>query len=581
LALPVLGQQKGPESLLPPGFGDPPPPPTPAIKGPPAKSAASPPAQTPTATPSAQATDAAAPPKPDEQTESDAEAEVRYDVPPTARRSLRQIGIMSEAGGGFAASAFGNVRGTFLMSAARNTKGPLASRWGAIMTRRLLASRTNTPADVSGADWVAERAALILRIGDANVARQLIQQVDAGAYSPRLLEVAMPVFLANADLSGMCPVADAGAQRTDSPEWKTALSICASLGGEQGRATSLLNQVRNRGWMKGTDYLLTEKAVGAGVNGRRTVKIEWDKVDRMTLWRHGMAQATGLEPPEALYSKFGAAADGWRSQLPMVSIKTRVSTANGAAAMGVLSNRELVDIYGLAADDPDFGESVSAKTEALRTAFVGNGDSARVGAMQILWSSATDERQRHAMLVLTARAAAMVAPTSDNASSADQLVAAMLAAGFDTQAARWRTIVDEGSLAWALLATGSPDWPNMIGSGPLDDFSGNDNSTDYHKSALLVAGLAGLGRVTPDTLSSFSGDIKANVTRQTKWAQAIEAAAARGESGTVVLLSAAGLQASDWTKIPAHHLFHIVKALRAVGLDSEARMIAAEAVSFG
>ena len=31
-ALPVLGQQ-GPESLLPPGFGDPPPPPSPSTKG--------------------------------------------------------------------------------------------------------------------------------------------------------------------------------------------------------------------------------------------------------------------------------------------------------------------------------------------------------------------------------------------------------------------------------------------------------------------------------------------------------------------------------------------------------------------
>ena len=41
-ALPVMGQQ-GPESLLPPGFGDPTPPPPPASKGPaPKQSAGSP-----------------------------------------------------------------------------------------------------------------------------------------------------------------------------------------------------------------------------------------------------------------------------------------------------------------------------------------------------------------------------------------------------------------------------------------------------------------------------------------------------------------------------------------------------------
>jgi hypothetical protein len=41
------------------------------------------------------------------------------------------------------------------------------------------------------------------------------------------------------------------------------------------------------------------------------------------------------------------------------------------------------------------------------------------------------------------------------------------------------------------------------------------------------------------------------------------------------------LQAPDWGKVPAHHIYHIVGALRTVGLEAEARMIAAEAVSFG
>ena len=92
---------------------------------------------------------------------------------------------------------------------------------------------------------------------------------------------------------------------------------------------------------------------------------------------------------------------------------------------------------------------------------------------------------------------------------------------------------------------------------------------------------AGLGRVSQGTLTDFQSDIEANVIRETNWSRAIKAAAARGESGTVALLAAAGLQASDWSKVPAHHIYHIVSALRTVGLDAEARMIAAEAVSFG
>lgn len=585
-ALPVLGQQ-GPESLLPPGFGDPPPPPPPASKGPtqkptPGTPSGSPGESTPSAgTATTGSAQSSAEAKADDDDEDDEETEIRYDVPPTARRSLKQVGIMSEASGGFPVTAFGTIKGGFLINAARNTKGPLASRWGTIMARRALASRTNTPADVSGADWVAERAALILRMGDAVVARQLVQQVDSGVYSKRLLEVSMPIFLANADLAGMCPVVDAGSQKTTSPEWKTALSICASLAGEQARATSLLNQVRYKGWVRGIDYLLTEKAVGAGTNGRRTVKIEWDKVTTMTNWRHGMSQATGIEPPEALYAGLGKQADGWRVQLPTVSIKTRVAVASGAAALGVLSNRAMVDIYGLAAEDQDIADDISTRADNVRAAFVGSSDSDKIAAMQGLWDGAANETQRRGMLVLTARAAALIAPNSGNAGDTDRLIASMLSGGFDTQAARWVSLVDVGSLAWGMLATGSPEWSDMVDTGALDDFQGNDDSEKFHKSALLVAGLAGLGRVSQDSLTSFQSDIETNVTRETNWSRAIRAAAVRGESGTVALLAAAGLQASGWSDVPAHHIYHMVSALRAVGLDAEARMIAAEAVSFG
>jgi hypothetical protein len=585
-ALPVLGQQ-GPESILPPGFGDPPPPP-PATKQPATKQSPSTPS-TPSAPSASGGSSSAGSSSSSGSTEDkrkgddeeEEETEVRYDVPPTARRSLKQIGIMSEAGGGFPATAFGTVKGGFLLNVASKTKGPLASRWGTIMTRRLLASRTNTPQGINGADWVAARGSLILRMGDAVVARQLVQQVDSGSYSNQLLEASMPIFLANADLSGMCPLADAGSQRTKLTEWKAALSICASLAGEQGRATSLLNQVRNKGWARGIDYLLTEKAVGAGTNGRRTVKIEWKDVKSLTTWRHGLSQATGIEPPETLYASLGREADGWRAQLPMISSKTRAVTAVGAGALGVLSNRAMVDVYGLAAEDPDIANDIDTKAGYVRTAFVGSSDEDKIAAMQSLWDGAANERERHGMLVLTARAAALVAPTADNASNADRLVASMFAGGFDRQAARWLNVVDEGSLAWGLLATGSPDWANMVDSGALDEFSDNDVSQNYHKSALLVAGLAGLGRVSQETLGDFASDIEVNVTKETVWSRAIKAAASRGESGTVALLAAAGLQGVDWTTIPAHHLYHMIGALRTVGLEAEARMIAAEAVSFG
>jgi hypothetical protein len=586
VALPVLGQQ-GPESLLPPGFGDPPPPPSqpeqPKNAGdqPSASAPANSAPRSSSRSSSSISAGTASEKKDGEEGEDEEETVIRYDVPPTSRRSLKQIGLISDGSGGFPADAFGATDGKFLSNVLRNTHGPLASRWGMIMTRRLLASRTTTPENVDGADWTAERSWLLLRMGEALVARQLVQQVDSDRFSKRLHEVAMPVFLANGDLAAMCPNAETAAKETSAPTWRLAIPICASLAGEQGRATSLLNQARNRQWAKGIDLLLSEKAIGAGTNGRRAVTVKWDKVVSFNAWRHGISVAVGLEPPERLYDLMGRHMDGWRAQLPMLSSKTKLEVAPQAAALGALSNREMVDIYAAAADDPDIADDDKERTDILRNAYVVGDDAGRVAAMRTLWDGAKNPDELHGMLVLTARAAALIAPGSVSGADADRVIASMMTAGFDNQAVNWGSKVEQGSLGWALLATGAPGWEGTVDYGALDDFQDNDQSENYQKTALLAAGLGGLGRSTPEAVSEMAEAIERNITKQSAWSRAIGAAAARKESGTVVLLAAAGLQARDWRKVPPHHLYHIVKALNAVGLGAEARMIAAEAVSFG
>lgn len=588
--LPVMGQQ-GPESLLPPGFNDPAPPPA-ARPSPPASTtspstrpadvvSATAPSPTGTVGTVAEGTaDAAADEDKDEEEEEEEETEIRYDVPPTARRSLKAVGLFTDVSGGFPSNAFGGTDGAFLTQILTRTKAPLASRWGTIMTRRLLASRTATPRNVNGADWTAERSWLLLRMGDAVVARQLVQQVDPDRYTKRLYQVAMPTFLANADLSAMCPLAEAGARQTNEATWRMAQPICASLAGEQGRATALLNQARGRGWMKGTDLLLGEKAVGAGVEGRRSVKIEWENAKGFSTWRHGVGQATGVEPPQALYAEAGRQVDGWVAQLPTTSLASKMRAVSGAAALGVISNRAMVDIFSVAFEDPDAASDIKAKGELLRKAYAGDNNVDKVGAMASLWDGGSTPRDRNAALVLTARAAALIAPSEDHAAQADRLIASMLSAGFDEQAVRWASIVDGGSLGWGLLATASPGWRGTITEGELDDFRSNDDSSDYRRSKLLLAGLAGLGRVQGAAISGFAETLETNIRKETAWSRAIAAAAARGESGNVVLLSAAALQGEGWQDIPPHHLYHIVRALKQVGLDGEARMIAAEAVSW-
>jgi hypothetical protein len=598
IAIPVLAQER-PESLLPPGFGDPAPPPVAPPPSPPASGPVPPPTgQSPAQPPQPASPDRAASGQQpssaasdnigadkstsllDDLDEDELDAlRMTFDVPAAQRRSLSQVGTISAANGGWPVDAFGAADGGALLSVLKATKGPLASRWGAIMTRRMLSSRTNTPADINGADWVAERAWLLLRMGESVAARQLVQQVDAGNYTDRLYKVAMQSFLSNADLAGMCPLAPTAFGKVKDPTWKMARPICASLSGEQGAASGFLNQAAKNRWTVGVDYLLAEKAVGAGVNGRRSVKIEWSKVSGFNAWRFGLAHATGVMPPASLMAQAGRHVNGWLVQLPMIGINQRMTAAPDAARLGVLSNNAMVGIYANALDNPDANAASKELAAQLSVAYAGSDDTARVAAMAGLWNK--DKAALHAMLVLTARAAALIAPSSSQSGQADMLIASMMTAGLDTQAAGWADTVDTGSLGWGILSVGAPALDGKISYSQLDDFYDNDQSQNVHKSALLIAGLAGLDRVDATAQGDFIEKIEIDVAAQNKWSVAINAAAQRGEPGTVALLAAAGMQAADWRAIPASHLFHITRCLRQVGLEAEARMIAAEAVTFG
>ncbi len=584
-ALPALGQQ-GPESLLPEGFGDPPPPPAPPTSRPPTNGTPLPgnPALPRPAVTGDSSTPGDEDAKADEEDEEDDDEQeelvIRYDVPPAARRSLKAVGIISPASGGFPTNAFGTTDGTFLKQVLSRTTGPIASRWGTIMARRLLASRTDTPEGVNGADWTAERAWLLLRMGDSVVARNLVQEVDAGNYTKRLHQVAMQAFLANGDLSGLCPLTESGVRLVNDGRWKMSRAICASLAGEQGSATAFVNQGRYQGWVKGVDYRLTEKAVGAGINGRRSVKIEWEGVEGMNPWRFGLASATGLEPPERLFAASGRQMAGWRVQLPMFPATVRAKYAPAAAALGIYSNRDIVDLYAQALEDAEAPDDLRARAESLQSAYTASGDEAKVSAMAAIWDGAAAGSDYRGSLVMTAKAAALIRPDDAHSGQADRLIASMMTAGLDNSAARWTNIVGSGTLGWALVALGTPGRVAPVEYGPLDDFYGADASEKGQKSALLLAGLAGLGRIDAEAQADFAGDLEINITRQTQWSRAITAAADRGEQGTVALMAISGLQAPSWSLVPASHLYHIVRSLRQVGLEAEARMLAAEAVTF-
>ncbi len=596
-AIPVFGQDS-PESLLPPGFSDstpaPAPRPAPTVSPTPAPGPVSVrPVTSPANDPSSQAgerQDVAVNGRDspllslDEDGELDLDAlddalQPQYALTAGERRSTDEIGVLTPRYKGLRKDAFGRAGGLYLTSLIKNMNGPILSRWGSILLRRALLSKVSSPENVNPADWTAERAWRLLRMGEADAARSLVLKVDGGNYTPRLYEVAMQAHLAAADPAGICPLVEAGAQVSDAPTWVMFRPICASFAGEQSRATRLLQQARRDRAATGIDYLLAEKTIGAGFEGRRAVTILWDDIEFFNNWRFGLGTATGVEPPDRLYDQAGPHVQGWRARAPMLPISSRMKAVDTAAAIGVFSSQAMVDLYAAAYDDPETGDDQKARASVLRQAYANDTAESRLAAMRDLWDRSDNELTRYSSMILTARAAAKIPPAAVLRDESYDLIASMLAAGLDRSAIRWTNIVEEGSNSWALLAVASPTNRGPVSYSALDDFGDADASEDKLRSKYLLAAIAGLGRADQQAISDFANDLNVNLTRTSRWTRAIQSASRRGEQGTVALLAAVGMQGRNWQAMSPLHLYHIMQSLKRVGLEPEARMIAAEALT--
>jgi hypothetical protein len=191
--------------------------------------------------------------------------------------------------------------------------------------------------------------------------------------------------------------------------------------------------------------------------------------------------------------------------------------------------------------------------------------------------------QKEGARALVARAASLVEPDKDLAKDAPELISAMLTAGYDRAAERWIPAVNgmddaDSDRCWAMLALASPNVAD-VGTSRINSFIRRDQSADRVRSALLVAGLAGLGRISVDTANSINRRYGLGLGHITSWTKMIDAAAARGQGGTVLVLAGTGLQTPRFDRVPSAHLYHAVSALSRTGQGFTARMIAAEALS--
>ena len=513
-----------------------------------------------------------------EQQQQQAAPAVEY--PSFARRDPFTAGALDPLRIGLGSAPWGGASGVFLSTLLRQTDTPIASRWLHIALRDAILAKAHAPRDVNPVDWAAERAWLLLRMGEADAARMLVDSVDTDKFTPKMVQVAVQTDLATSDPAGLCPIVDQ-VQKVEPTAYPLVQAMCSALGGDQQTAGSQLDSARRHGAVGGIDLDLAQKVVGAVGESGRAATIQWDPVDSLTAWRYGLSTATAMSPPDRLLNAASPQLRAWYARTPMIPYSARLSSARIAAGLGVFSSQALVDFYSQIYDSTDPNDLGGSDAWQVRLAFAGRDNDTKLAAMRHLWGDGKDSLQAEASRALLAGAAARINPDPKLEADAPELVASMLAGGLDRRAERWNAAVQHmddkfADRCWAMLALGSPD---PVDTGRLGGFISRDDSPGKKRSQLLVAGLAALGRIDLAAASRLNSRYGLHLERTSNWTAMIDAAANRGQPATVLVLAGTGFQTRSWADVPSAHLFHAVAALRKTGQDYTARMIAAEALA--
>jgi hypothetical protein len=361
--------------------------------------------------------------------------------------------------------------------------------------------------------------------------------------------------------------------------------MCASLSGEPESAAAQIDSARRRGRIGGIDLVLAQKVVGAGSDTGRAVTVEWEPVDRLSSWRFGLATATGMVLPDRLIRSAALQLRAWQARAPLLSPQQRLESARLATGLGVFSSQSLVDLYSLIYDATDPDQLSQTDAWQVRRAFIGRDRDDRMAALRRVWDIGNGPLDREASRALAARASTRIAPDAALEEDAPNLIASMLAGGYDREAARWIPAVrrmDErfGDQTWAMLALGAPQTTGLdLSFGRVNSFISRDQSAGKKRSALLVAGLAGLGRIDGRSADRLNRRHGLGIAHRTRWTRLIDGSAKLGQAGSVLILAGSGFQTTSLEQLPSSHLYHSVAALNRTGQGFAARMIAAEALA--
>lgn len=485
-------------------------------------------------------------------------------------------GALDPAAGGFAGNPWRGVPGG--RAAALLERAPAPARSPAMndLLRRLLASAGEPePGGLAEGAFAARRAALLVRLGAFAEAARIAESVAAARWTRA------EVHFWRGENAPACALVRDAAGVEPAPEWRRALALCQALDGDSIGAELTLALLYDRADEADAPFL---RLVG-GLLGH--VAAGGPALGDAAGFAATRAAGAALRPADA--AALGPAAARALALHPGAAAEVRLAAAERAAATGALPPDELAAAYRrpafledeLAAADPAPGADAMARARLLQAAAAADGER-RAALLAALWTPAPGWPGLGPLARAAEAAALEAAPGPRLARFAPVLARGLAAAGRGAAAAAWLRVLEDPEARWRAappVAAVGGGWDAAAAQRWLEEApAGADPAHVERAFAVLDAAGRNPGAEAWAAFLDAPRDVTL-AAPNVGLRYGLRDAARAGRAGEAVLYALIAIGAAGPAAANGLALGAAIRALRALGLEDDARALAVEALA--
>lgn len=486
------------------------------------------------------------------------------------------------------------------------------------LARRLLVVDAPPPRGLSEDEFLAARLTTLARMGDLEAVLTLVNRAGTRLDAPGAERIKLDAFLLAEDFLGACAYATRELRSQADPYWLEAVTFCRALDGDRAGANLSLELLQERAVEAPVFYKLIAALLASNEAGHiRNISAPQQKSEPPVIASMpapsalliSMAAILRAELPEDVIDGAGPLVLTRLAGLPALDLSRRLSAAWQAARAGGFPSDRLVQVFGAVdfRDDERANATLIAEIAerdradallyqaALSTyhgadraiALVAGAKQARSSGTLGLYAAAN----REALVTLP--------PGPGTMALAPELVRLLLLAGEQDVALAWYRHVRDAGLAgdrearaalvamWPLVVIGVGGEEVPVSGDILDLWwQGRTQATEAEsalEARLLYGFFDALGHGIPDAFwpEMSSGAETPGAPTATPslpvWRGLLKAAA-EGHAGDVGLHALAALSGYGPGGVAPEVIISVVRALKAAGLEKDARAIALEAM---